>query len=108
MEQKPIPKEISYVNQYDIKITWNDGHESIYPARELRLDCPCAKCIHEMTGEKILNPETVPQTIQPTNMSLVGRYAISITWSDGHQTGIYAYDYLRKICPCEKCKGNNK
>lgn len=102
--EKPIPKEISYANQFDIKIVWNNGHESVYPARDLRLACPCAMCVEELSGEKLLKPETVPQDVHPTHLGLVGRYAIDIKWSDQHQTGIYSFEYLRKICPCEKCQ----
>jgi DUF971 family protein len=37
-------------------------------------------------------------------ITAVGRYAISIAWSDGHTTGIYSYETLRQICPCESCQ----
>ena len=38
------------------------------------------------------------------NVEPMGHYAIRIDWNDGHNTGIYSYDHLRKICPCEQCK----
>jgi DUF971 family protein len=42
--------------------------------------------------------------VRPTQAEAVGRYAIRFTWNDGHQHGIFAWDYLREICPCDECK----
>ncbi|MBI3321087.1 MAG: DUF971 domain-containing protein [Candidatus Omnitrophica bacterium] len=95
-----VPVEIGRANEYDVKIEWQDGHVSVYPARELRLACPCAGCIDEMTGQMRVIASSVPQDVRPLNIDLIGRYAINITWSDGHNTGIYAFDRLRKMCPC--------
>ena len=94
------PVEIGRANQYDVKIRWQDGHESVYPARELRLACPCAGCVDEVTGQVRLNAASVAQNVHPVKIELVGRYAIAIHWSDGHNTGIYAFDRLRQLCPC--------
>ena len=96
----PLPAEIGRANQHDLKVIWQDGHESVYPARELRLACPCAGCVDEMTGAMRLIASSVPQGVQPLHVSIVGRYAISITWSDGHNTGIYSFERLRQSCPC--------
>ena len=96
----PVPIEIGRANQHDVKIRWHDGHESIYPARELRLACPCAGCVDEMTGAIRIIATSIPQDVHPLAIKLVGRYAISIEWSDGHSTGIYAFEKLRTLCPC--------
>lgn len=96
----PVPVEIGRVNESDVKIWWQDGHESVYPARELRLACPCAGCVDEVSGAIRVIATSIPQNVHPLTIHLVGRYAISITWSDGHNTGIYAFDRLRKMCPC--------
>ena len=101
--QLPLPVEIGRANQHDIRITWHDGHESVYPARELRMRCPCAGCVDETTGALRLVAASVPQDVHPLTINLIGRYAIGIQWSDGHATGIYAFDRLRKLCPC--CQG---
>ncbi len=93
------PLEITRANLHDVKIIWKDGHESVYPAKYLRLKCPCASCVHELTGENLLDPKSVPDDVRPLKIALVGRYAIQINWSDGHTTGIYAYERLRQICP---------
>jgi ATP-binding protein involved in chromosome partitioning len=95
----PIPAEISRANEYDVCIRWDDGHESIYPARDLRLDCRCAHCISETTRDELLDPRSVPADVHPLSISQVGRYAIHIQWSDGHSTGIYTFKRLRELDP---------
>jgi ATP-binding protein involved in chromosome partitioning len=99
----PTPKEITRSGGHDIKLIWNDGHQSVFIARPLRLSCPCAACVEEMTGRAILRPETVPPDVHPTAIQLVGRYGIQISWSDGHSTGIYTFEQLRMLCPCPEC-----
>ena len=98
--QMPIPVEIGRANECDVKIRWQDGHESVYPARALRLACPYAGCVDEVTGQVRVIAASIAQNVQPVKIDLIGRYAISVTWSDGHNTGIYAFDRLRKTCPC--------
>lgn len=104
MNPSDIPLEIARANQHDVKIIWKDGHESVYPAKYLRLKCACASCVHEMTGEVLVEPKNIAEDVRPLKISLVGRYAIQINWSDGHTTGIYAYERLRQICPCRLCQ----
>jgi DUF971 family protein len=100
----PTPKEIGRAGLHDLRIVWNDDHESILTARPLRLACPCAACVEEMTGRALLRPEAVPEAIQPMKIQLVGRYGIQITWSDGHNTGIYTFQQLLALCPCPQCR----
>lgn len=102
--QAPAPIEIGLANANDVKIRWQGGHESVYPARELRLSCPCAGCVDETTGQVRVIATSIPQDVRPLKIDLIGRYAISVTWSDGHNTGIYAFDRLRKMCPCQSCR----
>ena len=80
-------------------ISWNDGAVSEFHSRFLRSTSPCAACVNEWTGEKMLDESRIPKDILPVRLISVGRYAMSIHWSDGHKTGIYAYDYLRKLSP---------
>ncbi|MBX7148517.1 DUF971 domain-containing protein [bacterium] len=96
------PISINQFTPLELKIEWDDGHISTYPTRELRLACRCASCISEVTGQKILNDSMVPLDVRPVHVEPVGRYAVAIVFSDGHKTGIYTFDNLRKICPC--CK----
>ena len=78
-------------------LTWSDGHSSRLSLRLLREKCPCAGCVEEWTGRRMVNPATIPADIRPLELTPVGRYALQIGWSDGHGTGIYSWDLLRKI-----------
>lgn len=80
-----------------LSILWEDGMQYEYDVRDLRLLCPCAQCVDEMTGERVLKPESVPMDVAPIRISNVGLYAVSFHWTDGHSTGIYSFDYLRRI-----------
>lgn len=99
----PAPVVIGRANEHDIRIRWSDGHESVFIARALRLACPCASCIDEMTGTPVLNPASVPEDVHPLTLGLVGRYAVHFNFSDGHGSGIYSFEKLRAICPCDVC-----
>lgn len=76
---------------------------AVYPSRMLRLACPCAACVDEMTGRPLLDPARVPEDVAPLAVELVGGYGIRVRWSDGHSTGIYTFELLRSICPCPEC-----
>ena len=104
--QHPIPERIDR-HDPEIVITWSGDHVCHYPARELRLRCPCAGCRHELTGARLLDPTTVRDDIKPLAVRLVGSYAMRVDWSDGHGTGIYTYEFLQSICGCEKCGGKS-
>ncbi|MDB4947965.1 MAG: hypothetical protein JWM27_614 [Gemmatimonadetes bacterium] len=81
----------------ELRIRWKDGAVSEYPPRYLRLCCPCAGCVEEMTGRPLLDPARVPLDVHPRAVRYVGDYALSFDWSDGHRTGIYPFDYLRDV-----------
>jgi ATP-binding protein involved in chromosome partitioning len=98
-----MPEEIVGLLRSRITIRWPDGHESVFPARALRLACRCAACVEETSGAALLDPVTVPQNVRAQRIDLVGQYAIQITWTDGHDTGIYSFRYLRTSCPCPTC-----
>ena len=92
------PREIMQEGEAGLRIVWGDGRECLYGAAALRRVCPCAQCVNEMTGERVLRPESVADDLTIENMELVGRYAITFRWSDGHQTGIYSFRLLRELC----------
>lgn len=89
----------------EVTIRWDEqGHVGHYPARDLRLACPCAGCVDEMTGRPLLDPATVPDNVTASAIEPVGAYGVRIRWSDGHGTGIYTYAMLRVRCPCPACR----
>src|SRR5512140_2896601 len=86
--------------EQELQITWNDGHVSRYPLEYLRGWCPCAGCQGHSGERRYVRA----QNTDLINIGLVGKYALSLTWGDGHDTGIYAYRYLRGLCPCPACQ----
>ena len=103
-DNRPIPKEIGRANIHDLSILWQDGHQSVYPARYLRMRCPCAGCVDEWTGRRVLKSTDVSEDISPSSLEVVGRYALRVHWSDGHSHGIYTFEFLRNLCLCDTCK----
>lgn len=91
-----------------VELDWDGvgptGHVSRFGMRQLRLVCPCAGCVEEMTGKPILDPASVSADIEADAIELVGAYGIRVRWSDGHSTGIYTFRALREGCPCPVCR----
>ena len=92
------PREIKQESNALLRITWADGQVCQYGAPQLRRACPCAQCVNEWTGQRVLKPELVSEELTIDEFDLVGRYALNFRWSDGHETGIYSFRYLRELC----------
>ena len=92
------PREIMQEGDAGLRITWADGRVCNYDAAVLRRSCPCAQCVNEWTGQRTLKPESIAQGIEIADLTIVGRYALNFRWSDGHETGIYSFKYLRDLC----------
>jgi DUF971 family protein len=107
VKQVPVPYLIRRLDEgAAIEIHWDqDGHVGIYGARDLRLACQCAGCRDEVSGVPTLDAAGVPREIRALDLSLIGAYAVHFSWSDGHGTGIYPWEYLLAICPCPRCVG---
>ena len=97
------PKLVKRVSPTQTDVTWNDGHFSSYPSWYLRERCPCAMCVEEFTGERKIAAGSIPSSLERVSVAAVGKYALNFGWSDGHTTGIYTFDYLRRLCPCPQC-----
>ncbi|MDB2447170.1 DUF971 domain-containing protein [bacterium] len=93
----PKVKEIFQVDENILGIKWTDNQDSKFDVVELRRQCPCAACVDEHTGKRILKPEMVEDTVRPERINSVGRYALTITFNDGHSTGIYTFKMLRRL-----------
>jgi len=87
----------------DIVIHWSDGHIGKHRVYQLRANCPCAMCVDENSGRRVLDTKKIPLDISTKRIDKVGRYALTLHFSDGHSTGIYTYKSLRKLCECEPC-----
>lgn len=96
----PMPLEIVGLGQPEVRFVWDevaaDGTDvtDVWGARELRLRCTCAHCQSETTGERLLDPATVPLDLTIRDMHLVGNYGVGIQFSDGHGTGIFRFREL--------------
>jgi len=114
IETQAEPEHIAISKSKGIQIDWKDGHHSSYTLGYLRDRCPCASCTGAHGTEPQKTNYSEPQTAGPFKMFAptlkmldvepIGHYAFRIDWSDGHNSGIYSYDHLRKICPCAACK----
>ncbi|MGZ6346457.1 MAG: gamma-butyrobetaine hydroxylase-like domain-containing protein [Anaerolineales bacterium] len=95
----------------EFTVTWDDNHVSLYPFSLLRAGCPCAECRggHDKMGDTpdpsvfFWEMSDSPVT-RITNVLPVGSYGITPVWEDGHDAGIYKWDYLRALCPCGECR----
>ncbi|MDQ3798507.1 MAG: DUF971 domain-containing protein [Acidobacteriota bacterium] len=91
------PLQIIEESDSELTIVWSDETERIYNAPGLRRACPCASCIDEWTGAKRLKDESVSDDLTIKNVAVVGRYALNFRFSDGHETGIYSFKYLKEM-----------
>jgi len=94
------PRDIqSIVNELAIK--WDDGSESYIPLEKLRRACPCAGCKGEMDilGNLYKQPDQTltAKAFELVKIASVGGYAVQPLWADGHNTGIYSFDYLARM-----------
>lgn len=120
--EQPLPRSAVTPEKVRVKITegtgleidWQDGHKSAWSFGWLRDACPCATCVDERKsqGRKAGQPKTKATALlpmyapppKPASAHGVGRYAIQFNWLDGHSSGIYSWDYLRRHCQCAACR----
>ena len=96
-----------------VEIDWKDGHHSSWNFRWLRDACPCATCHEdrEKSGRAPGVAKPKPEVLlalyeappRPVEVTPVGNYAFRFKWNDGHESGIYSFDYLRRVCQCPSC-----
>jgi ATP-binding protein involved in chromosome partitioning len=84
-----------------VEIEWSDGGKSVFTPAQLRGLCPCAQCVNEVSGERMNDPANVAPELLQSDLQMIGNYAISMRFSDGHHTGIYTFKYLRENAPDE-------
>ena len=123
--RKPASVKVHVSSGTGVDITWADGHASHYDFAYLREECPCAMCNDErmkraqgQEKDLQLKKENGPSAAAPLSSPLlpmfkpklaakaahaVGNYALQIDFNDGHTAGIFSFDFLRTICPCQAC-----
>jgi len=112
--KEPVKVRVHKTEGTGLEIDWKDGHHSAWSFAWLRNACPCATCHEERekSGRKPGEGKAQPQSLlpmyqappRPEVVSPVGRYALSFEWNDGHKSGIYSWDYLRRHCGCAECR----
>lgn len=116
MSLRPDPRAIKPRNLAiagrDLAIAWGDGHETYLPFDDLRAACPCALCRAEAASSASAGPlrtvvAPLKGTIAIAALRPVGAYAVQIVWSDGHDSGIYPFERLRRECPCAACRAES-
>jgi DUF971 family protein len=124
--RKPASVKVHVSSGAGVDITWADGHASHYDFKYLREECPCAMCNDErlkkaegQQKDMQLKKEHLQSAAAPALSSpllplykaklaakaahAVGNYALQIDFNDGHTAGIFSFDFLRTICPCQEC-----
>lgn len=105
---RPVRPRSHQVLGDTLVVIWDDGHESYYPAEALRRVCPCAYCSGEpdLFGRIARGPaqQYTQRSFELSSVDSIGNYALQPNWADGHSYGIWTFDRLRAICPCEECR----
>jgi DUF971 family protein len=109
----PLKVRVKKTEGTGVEIEWRDGHSSSWTFRWLRDACPCATCHDERDkagrkpGDAMPKAQALLQLYEapprPVEVTPVGKYALKFKWNDGHETGIYSWDYLRRVCQCVEC-----
>ena len=116
MSNYPKPQHIkASKSERALTIQWNNGHTSVYPFDQLRASCPCAECreTHGVSKRPEIESglELPMHSADPTSLIGIekkGNYAIQLNWQDGHRYGIYTWEYLLGLCPCDEHAGANE
>jgi len=90
------PTKIKLIDKKKLLIIWDDGNESTLELRDLRKQCPCATCLAERDKQsKMYIPLFAENQVTVKAINQVGNYAVQITWNDGHNSGIFEYNFLK-------------
>jgi len=108
----PTPTQVKQVSSSELSIVWSDTHTSPFSMKRLRDECPCAGCNGETILLKSYRPPDpdleVPGRYELKGIEQVGGYALKFVWADGHDTGLYTWEYLRGLCKCTECSLDRK
>lgn len=97
IKQPALVRKIYQKDNHSFAIEWNDGQMGIYKLSDLQKLCPCAACIDEQTGKRILDIATVKEDVRAIRITSVGRYALRIQFTSGCSNGIFDFDFLKKM-----------
>jgi len=90
-------QEIVQIDDYHFEILWTDGKRQSFRLSDLQKNCPCARCVNEETGERLVNLESIDERVRARKIQSVGRYALRIDYTSACSLGIYAFSRLREL-----------
>jgi DUF971 family protein len=97
------PASVDIDRQRGVTITWSDGESAEFGLVELRVNCPCAECRERRAADQPIWPRAgVPEPLALLDARLVGAYGLAFEWNDGHHTGIYTWETLRRWSTTKK------
>ncbi len=96
------PIKIKLTDYSTLKVIWNDKTESEISLIELRKNCPCAICASELENFDHSYKIYRGNEVEIADISIIGNYAVSIVWKDGHNTGMYEFQQLVMLANKEK------
>lgn len=88
-------QKIKQKDNYTFTIEWSDGDIKNYRLSQLQKNCPCAGCVDESTGQRVLDEQTVNEDVRAVRIVSIGRYALKIQFTSGCSNGIFDFDSLR-------------
>lgn len=96
MKNDPVlVRQIWQVDNYTFSIEWSDGAVMQYRLSDLQKKCPCAACVDESSGKRLMGEKFVKEDVRAVRIVSLGRYALRIQFTDGCSNGIYGFDLLR-------------
>jgi DUF971 family protein len=100
-EPEPVaPTGVEVDRERGVTLTWPDGAASRFGLEELRVNCPCAECRGLRERDQAVWPTpSSPHPLRVEGAELVGAWGLSLRWNDGHSTGIFAWEILRRWRP---------
>jgi DUF971 family protein len=92
----PAPTALTVHQQSRVlEVAFDDGAHFRIPFELLRVYSPSAEVQGHGPGQEVL--QTGKRDVQITDVAAVGHYAVQPRFSDGHDTGIFSWDYLHKL-----------
>ncbi len=92
-----VIKSMCQSDDHTLSIVWGDGKEEHFRFSDLQKNCPCANCLDENTGKKLLDLKTVKENVRASSIRPVGRYGLQFQFTSGCSTGIYSFESLRRM-----------
>ena len=99
------PVDMQQIGQ-ELAVRWQDGTEDFIALEKLRRACPCAGCKGErdVMGNLYKGPDVplTPRAFELRGLNRVGTYAVQPVWADGHATGLYSFEYLKRVAEADE------